>query len=201
MLFKRNNVADMEGWGRMDASAYTGQFLTLLIIAMALGFDAFSLGLGIGLKGIRLRDVLKLGVVIGLFHIIMPIGGILTGQLVSGLLGDVATTAAGVLLVLLGGHMIYSSLRGEEVQSFNHRSTAGLLVLALSVSVDAFSVGVTLGMFSANMWLTILLFGFFGGLMSMLGLLLGRKVSGNLGEYGEACGGAILLVFGFIFIF
>ncbi|WP_367903478.1 manganese efflux pump MntP family protein [Paenibacillus sp. PL2-23] len=191
----------MEGWGRMDASAYTGQFLTLLIIAMALGFDAFSLGLGIGLKGIRLRDVLKLGVVIGLFHIIMPIGGILTGQLVSGLLGDVATTAAGVLLVLLGGHMIYSSLRGEEVQSFNHRSTAGLLVLALSVSVDAFSVGVTLGMFSANMWLTILLFGFFGGLMSMLGLLLGRKVSGNLGEYGEACGGAILLVFGFIFIF
>lgn len=184
----------------MDAHTYAGQFLTLLIIAMALGFDAFSLGLGIGLKGIRLLDVLKLGIVIGLFHILMPIGGILTGQLVSGLLGNVATTAAGILLVLLGGHMIYSSIRGEEVQSFDHRSSIGLLVLALSVSVDAFSVGVTLGMFSADLWLTILLFGVFGGLMSMLGLLLGRKVSGNLGEYGEACGGAILLVFGIIFI-
>jgi putative Mn2+ efflux pump MntP len=185
----------------MDASANAGQFLTLLIIAMALGFDAFSLGLGIGLKGVRLLDILKLGIVIGLFHIIMPIGGLLTGQLVSGLLGDVATSAAGVLLVLLGGHMIYSSIRGEEVQSFNHRSALGLLVLAISVSIDAFSVGVTLGMFSADMWLTILLFGLFGGLMSMLGLLLGRRVSGNLGEYGEACGGAILLVFGVMFIF
>lgn len=184
----------------MDASAYAGQFLTLLIIAMALGFDAFSLGLGIGLKGIRLLDILKLGIIIALFHMIMPVGGILTGQLVSGLLGNVATIAAGVLLMLLGGHMIYSSVRGEEVQSFNHRSPIGLLVLAMSVSVDAFSVGVTLGMFSADMWLTILLFGLFGGLMSMLGLLLGRKVSGKLGEYGEACGGAILLVFGLLFI-
>lgn len=184
----------------MDASAYAGQFLTLLIIAMALGFDAFSLGLGIGLKGIRLLDILKLGVIIALFHMIMPVGGILMGQLVSGLLGSVATIAAGVLLMLLGSHMIYSSIRGEDVRSFNHRSSLGLLVLAMSVSVDAFSVGVTLGMFSANMWLTILLFGLFGGLMSMLGLLLGRKVSSNLGEYGEACGGAILLVFGFLFI-
>ncbi|MFF2889904.1 manganese efflux pump MntP family protein [Paenibacillus sp. NPDC057967] len=184
----------------MDVSAYMGQFLTLLIIAVALGFDAFSLGLGIGLKGIRLLDIVKLGAVIGLFHILMPIGGLLTGQFVSGLLGSVATTAAGILLLLLGGHMIYSSIRGEGVPTFNHRSSLGLLVLALSVSVDAFSVGVTLGMFSADLWLTILLFGFFGGMMSMLGLLLGRKVSSKLGEYGEACGGAILLVFGLLFI-
>ncbi|MFD0590577.1 manganese efflux pump MntP family protein [Paenibacillus sp. GCM10027627] len=185
----------------MDASAYAGQFITLLIIAMALGFDAFSLGLGIGLKGIRLKDILKLGLTIGAFHIVMPVGGMLTGQLVSGLLGNVATTAAGVLLVLLGGHMIYSSFKGEDAGAFDYRSSIGLFVLALSVSIDAFSVGVTMGMFSADLWLTILLFGFFGGVMSMLGLLLGRKVSGKLGEYGEACGGAILLVFGVVFIF
>lgn len=183
-----------------DAHAFIGQALTLLFIAIALGFDAFSLGLGIGLKGIRLRDIAKLGVVIGLFHVLMPIGGVLTGQMVSGLLGQLATSAAGVLLVLLGAHMMYSSFRGEEVRSIDHRSLWGLLVLALSVSIDAFSVGITLGVFSANLWLTITLFGLFGGIMSMLGLLLGRKVSGNLGEYGEACGGAILFVFGILFI-
>lgn len=183
-----------------EANLYFGQVLTLLCIAAALGFDAFSLGLGIGLKGIRLRDILKLGFVIGLFHVLMPIGGLLTGQIVSGLLGHVASTAAGVLLILLGGHMIYSSLKGDEVRSFDHRSLWGLLVLALSVSIDAFSVGITLGMFSADLWLTIMLFGLLGGLMSMLGLFLGKKVSGNLGEYGEAFGGAILLVFGVLFV-
>ncbi|WP_223829517.1 manganese efflux pump MntP [Paenibacillus arenilitoris] len=185
----------------IDAPLHAGQLLTLLIIALALGLDAFSLGLGIGLKGIRLPDVLKLGAVIALFHVLMPLAGMFAGHYVSGLLGDVASTAAGILLVLLGGHMIYSSLRGEAVQSFDHRSLWGLLVLAISVSVDSFSVGITLGMFAANIWATILLFGLFGGLLSIMGLLLGRKVSGNLGEYGEACGGAILLVFGVLFIF
>ncbi|MHA7967078.1 manganese efflux pump MntP [Paenibacillus sp. CAU 1782] len=184
-----------------DAHAFIGQALTLLFIALALGFDAFSLGLGIGLKGIRLRDIAKLGFVIGLFHVLMPLGGVWTGQLVSGLLGKLATSAAGVLLVLLGLHMMYSSFRGEEVRSLDHRSLWGLLVLAFSVSVDAFSVGITLGVFSANLWLTIAMFGLLGGLMSMLGLLLGRKVSGNMGEYGEACGGAILFIFGILFIF
>ncbi|OBR63627.1 hypothetical protein A7K91_06695 [Paenibacillus oryzae] len=193
----------MRTWGRdgvWDAHAIIGQALTLLFIALALGFDAFSLGLGIGLKGIRLRDIAKMGFVIGLFHVLMPLGGVWTGHLVSGLLGKMATTAAGVLLVLLGVHMMYSSFRGEEVRSLDHRSLWGLLVLAFSVSVDAFSVGITLGVFSANLWLTVALFGILGGLMSMLGLLLGRKVSGNLGEYGEACGGAILFIFGILFI-
>uniref|UniRef100_UPI00267891C3 manganese efflux pump MntP n=1 Tax=Paenibacillus sp. FSL H8-0548 TaxID=1920422 RepID=UPI00267891C3 len=185
----------------VDAHMQAGQFLTLLIIALALGLDAFSLGLGIGLKGIRLLDVLKLGVVIALFHVFMPLAGIYTGQYVGSLLGEVATTAAGILLVLLGGHMIYSSLRGEEVKSFDHQSLWGLLVLSLSVSIDSFSVGITLGMFSANMWVTVLLIGLLGGLMSVLGLLLGRKVSGNLGEYGEAIGGGVLFVFGILFIF
>ncbi|GBG07072.1 hypothetical protein B1748_21040 [Paenibacillus sp. MY03] len=187
--------------GLGDANLFAGQVLTLLCIAAALGFDAFSLGLGIGLKGIRVRDILKLGFVIGLFHVLMPIGGLMTGHLVSDMLGQVASTAAGVLLILLGCHMMYSSFKGEEVRSFDHRTAWGLLVLAFSVSIDAFSVGITLGMFSADLWLTITLFGLIGGLMSMLGLLLGRKVGGNLGEYGEALGGAILLVFGALFVF
>ncbi|MFF2481268.1 manganese efflux pump MntP family protein [Paenibacillus sp. NPDC058071] len=169
-------------------------------MAAALGMDAFSLGIGIGLRGIRLLHILKLSSIIALFHVLMPLAGIFAGQFVSGLLGHVATTAAGVLLVLLGGHMIYSSFKGGVVQGFDYRSSWGTLLFALSVSIDSFSVGVTLGMFSADLLLTVVLFGIAGGLMSILGLLLGRKVSRNLGEYGEALGGAILFVFGILFI-
>ncbi|WP_274654328.1 manganese efflux pump MntP family protein [Paenibacillus humicola] len=179
----------------------TGQLLTLLIMALALGMDAFSLGIGIGMRGIRLRDVLKLSTMIGLFHIIMPLAGIVAGQYVSTLLGGVATTVAGGLLLLLGGHMVYSSLRGDAVLSINHRTAWGMLLFALSVSIDSFSVGISLGVFAANVLLTVLLFGLFGGAMSILGLLLGRRVSSSLGEYGEACGGVILLTFGLLFLF
>lgn len=183
-----------------DLHVQAGQFFALLIIALALGFDAFSLGLGIGLRGIRLRDVLKLSSCVAIFHVIMPLAGIWMGQLVSGMLGQAATIGAGVLLILLGGHMIYSAIRGESAESIQYRGTMGLILIALSVSIDSFSVGITLGVFAAQIVVTLLLFGAAGGLMSVLGLLLGRKVSATLGGYGEACGGAILFIFGILFI-
>jgi putative Mn2+ efflux pump MntP len=183
-----------------DVSAETGQMITILVMAVALGMDAFSLGIGIGLKGVRIRDVLKLSSIIAVFHVLMPLGGMITGQYVSGLLGGIATSAAGALLLLLGGNMVYSSLRGEAVDSIDHRTVWGMLVFSFSVSIDSFSVGVSLGMFSAHLLLTVLMFGFFGGLMSVMGLLLGRKASSSMGGYGEALGGVILFAFGLLFL-
>ncbi|MFC5469599.1 manganese efflux pump MntP family protein [Cohnella suwonensis] len=183
-----------------DGGAATGQLLTITVMAVALGMDAFSLGIGIGLKGIRLRDIAKLSALIALFHVLMPLGGMMTGQYVSGLLGGIATAAAGALLLLLGGHMLYSSIRGESVDSFDHRTAWGMLVFSFSVSIDSFSVGVSLGMFASHVWMTVSLFGLFGGAMSVLGLMLGRKASRSLGGYGEALGGVILFAFGLLFL-
>ncbi|WP_025684755.1 manganese efflux pump MntP family protein [Paenibacillus maysiensis] len=185
----------------LEASAHVGQIVTILVMAVALGMDALSLGVGIGMKGIRLRDVLRISTVIGFFHILMPLLGMFTGHYMSSLLGYVTTYFAGGLLILLGGHMVYNSFKGDGVQVLDHRSPLGLLLFSLGVSVDSFSVGVSLGMFQSDLVLTVLTFGFCGGAMAMLGLLLGRKVSRNLGDYGEAVGGAILLAFGFMFMF
>lgn len=183
-----------------EMSATAGYMLAVLLMAAALGMDAFSLGIGIGLKGVRLLDVLKLSTVIALFHILMPLAGMVTGQYVSSLLGGVATSAAGALLLLLGGHMMYSALRGDQTASIDHRTGWGLLIFSLSVSIDSFSVGVSLGMFAGHLLFTVLMFGLFGGLMSVLGLLLGRKVGRSLGGYGEAFGGVILFAFGLLFL-
>jgi putative Mn2+ efflux pump MntP len=187
----------------LEAGMGTGQLLTLLIMAIALGMDAFSLGVGIGMKGIQLRRIALLSTIIALFHMLMPLMGMFAGRYVSGLLGDVATHAAGVLLLLLGGHMVYNSFRGggESAQSFNQSSFWGMLLFAFSVSIDSFSVGVSLGMFALDVMLTVLMFGLAGGVMSVLGLMLGRSAGRSLGDYGEACGGVILLTFGLLFVF
>lgn len=178
-----------------------GQFITILIMAFALGLDALSLGIGIGMKGIRRLDIFKLSMVIAVFHMIMPLIGMFMGSYVSSLLGGVATKAGGILLVLLGIHMVYSSIKGEQVHSINHKSFLGMLLFALSVSIDSFSVGVSLGMFAGDRALTVILFGTVGGMMSIVGLMLGRKAGHWVGEYGEAVGGVILLAFGARFLF
>jgi manganese efflux pump family protein len=192
----------MRTWGERELAAYSaeiGQLFTIMIMAMALGMDAFSLGIGIGLKGIRLRDILKISTLVGLFHILMPLLGMFMGQFVSSLLGDVAQMAGGGLLIALGAHMIYSSLQGEEVRSFDHRTLWGLFVFAISVSIDSMSVGVSLGILASDLVLTILMFGAAGGLLSVLGLLVGRRAGGWVGDFGETIGGFILLVFGIRF--
>jgi putative Mn2+ efflux pump MntP len=177
-----------------------GQFIAILIMAVALGLDALSLGIGIGMKGIRKLDILKLSFIVAVFHMIMPLIGMFMGSYVSTLLGHVATKAGGILLILLGLHMVYSSLRGEEIPSIDHRTLAGMMLFALSVSIDSFSVGVSLGMFAGDMALTVLMFGTLGWIMSITGLMLGRNMGRWIGEYGEAIGGIILLAFGVNFL-
>jgi putative Mn2+ efflux pump MntP len=189
-----------EGEGLAEVTEHLGQTVTILLIAVALGMDAFSLCLGIGMKGIRLLHAAKISIAIAVFHMVMPLIGLFMGQYMSTLLGDVAVMIGGGLLFLLGGHMIYSSLRGEDVPSIDTGSLVGLLAFAFSVSVDSLSVGVSLGMFASDLILTMILFGMLGGLMSVIGLLIGRRVGQMVGDYGEALGGAVLLMFGIIFL-
>ncbi|WP_274362439.1 manganese efflux pump MntP family protein [Paenibacillus thermotolerans] len=184
-----------------EITEHLGQTLTILLIAIALGMDAFSLSLGIGMRGIRLRDVAKISAAIALFHVLMPLVGFFTGKYMSTLLGDLAVAIGGGLLMALGAHMIYSSLRGEAVRSINHGSFFGVLAFALSCSVDSLSVGVSLGMFSTDLILSVMMFGLLGGFMSAVGLMVGRRVGAMIGEYGEALGGAVLLAFGLLFLF
>jgi manganese efflux pump family protein len=72
----------------------------------------------------------------------------------------------------------------------------GLLLFALSVSLDSFSVGLTLGIYGAKTIMVLLCFGIAATVQTWAGLLLGRKVQGWLGTYSEALGGTILLGFG-----
>lgn len=188
--------------GMAGVYAGWGQIVTIAIMAIALGMDAFSLGVGIGMKGIRLLHVLQLSLLIAFFHVLMPLLGLFTGSYVGHLLGQVTTYAAGGLLLLLGGHMVFNSFRRDDSsRTIDHGTFWGMLLISLSVSVDSFSVGVSLGMFVNSIVLTVLAFGLCGGIMSITGLLLGRRVSRGLGDYGEALGGAILLAFGLLFIF
>ncbi|KJB89687.1 membrane protein [Paenibacillus sp. E194] len=183
-----------------ETAAPIGQWITILLMAAALGSDAFSLCLGIGMRGVRRRDAVRISGVIALFHVLMPLAGVATGMYMSMLLGEVTTWAAGGLLIMLGGHMIYSSLKGESSQMINTSTVWGMLLFALSVSVDSFSVGISLGMFGSDLLMTIISFGLFGGAMSIFGLLLGHHAGKHFGEYGEAAGGAILLTFGVLFL-
>ena len=103
-------------------------------------------------------------------------------------------------MLILGVQMIWSSLR-KESESLITPVGFGLLLFALSVSLDSFSVGLTLGIYGARTLLVLICFGAGAMLLSWLGLIIGRRVQGLLGQYSEVLGGAILLFFRFRLLF
>lgn len=181
-------------------SAMIGEILTLALMAFALGMDAFSVGLGMGMYKLRLRQIAKIGITIGLFHVWMPLLGMIAGRFLSNTFGAIAGYVGGGLLLLLGVQMIWSSFREEE-DSLITPVGIGLLIFALSVSLDSFSVGLSLGIYGAKTFLVLVFFGAGATILTWAGLLTGRKVQSWIGSYSEALGGAILLAFGVKLLF
>jgi manganese efflux pump family protein len=176
-------------------TAVAGELLTLILMAFALGMDAFSVGLGMGMFNLRLRQILKIGITIGIFHVWMPLVGMIAGKFLSNQFGTIATYIGGGLLLVLGVQMIWSSFKKED-SSVITPVGFGLMVFAFSVSLDSFSVGLTLGIYQAKTVLVLMCFGVAATILTWCGLLVGRKVQNFIGPYSEALGGSILLAFG-----
>lgn len=178
-----------------------GQVLTLSMIALALGMDAFSMGIGLGMRRLSVRQMAWLSLSVGLFHVLMPLVGMGLGHVLSSVIKEIAVMFGGGMLCLLGLNMLYQVIKGSDTKKIQIQSAAETLVLSLSVSMDSLSAGLSLGLFETDVILAVFLFGAAGLIMAGVGLLLGRFVGGWIGCYGEMLGGFILLCLGGKFLF
>lgn len=172
--------------------------ITLIILAVALGTDAFSLCVGIGLAGVNRRQMLIISITVLVFHIFMPLTGWVVGEYAGSRLGRAASVIGSVLLVYLGLKMIWATLRGSreteiKIIKFN---AWGLVLLGASVSLDALSVGFTLGARQVNLLLTAGTIGLVAGAMTASGLIFGRFMGRWVGERAQLLGGVILVGIG-----
>ncbi|MEG6522844.1 manganese efflux pump MntP [Desulfotomaculum sp. 1211_IL3151] len=168
--------------------------ITLLALAVALGTDAFSLCIGIGLAGINRRQIAMISVTVLAFHVFMPLLGWFAGGYLGSKVGQAASIAGALLLIYLGGKMIWDTVKpgdGSEPR-FTITNTKGLLLLSASVSMDALSVGFTLGTQQVSLLLASGVIGLVAGIMTFAGLTLGKYVGDWLGERAELLGGLIL---------
>ncbi|CAM4068606.1 manganese efflux pump MntP family protein [Bacillus manliponensis] len=184
----------------MSIEHIISELLPLFIMAFALGLDAFSVSLGMGMVALRLRQIIYIGITIGVFHMIMPFLGMMLGRFLSDQFGHFASILGGILLMGLGFYIIYSTML-EEGEKRDAPEGASLFLFAFSVSIDSFSVGLSLGIYGAKTFITIMLFGFVSMLLTWCGLLIGRHVKQALGTYGEIIGGTILVGFGMKLLF
>ena len=171
-------------------------FLTI-VVAVGLSMDAFSLSLLYGTLGMSNREKFYLSLVTGVFHFFMPMLGLLFGNFLFRFISVDFEIMVTVILSFIGVQMILSSFKDEDVSLL---SFSGYFLFALAVSIDSFSVGITLSG-TSNIILSSFIFSIMSFTFTFLGLFLGGRVFRLFGKISTIIGGFLLILVGLSYLF
>ncbi|MCK8602542.1 manganese efflux pump MntP [Desulfoferrobacter suflitae] len=168
------------------------------LVAVALGCDAFAVGLGVGTRFCAPRQVFRLSFHFGLFQFLMPLVGWFFGQNLVGVARQWAPWIAFALLFFIGAKMSYESLRPELSEQTAHcpDPTRGfsLVMLSVATSIDALGVGFSLGILGESLLVTATWIGVTACAMTWAAMKLGNQLTQKFGRSMGVVGGIILMV-------
>lgn len=179
-------------------------FAQSALLGLGLATDAFSVSLANGLHepNMKKRKTCLIAGTFGLFQFAMPmIGWILVHTVVEQFKAfeKAIPYIALVLLCFIGGKMIYDGIKNGAEDDTKEVKTGilGLLIQGVATSIDALSVGFTIGEYDVFMALTasaVIAAVTFG--VCVAGVFIGRKFGLKFREKATIAGGIILVVIG-----
>lgn len=167
-------------------------------LAVALGCDAFAVGLGVGARWHGSRQIFRLAFHFGLFQFFMPLLGWPLGRGALDLAKNWAPWLACLVLVFLGGRMMKEGFGGDSQNNAKRDPTKGvsLVALSLATSIDALGAGFSLGLVGGAVFWPAVVIGLTAGAMTLLAMSLARSLSRRLGRIMDLAGGVILMAIG-----
>lgn len=171
----------------------------IIIIAISLSMDAFSLSLAYGTLNICKGNRRQLTFIVGAYHFFMPLLGMLVGNTLLYIIPLGTDLLVFCVLCFIGVQMIFES-RSEQ-KEMKMMSFRELLLFGLAVSLDSFSVGIGFSVITHHYLLGALLFSFMSAFFTYLGLELGHRINTRIGSVSTLIGGIVLIVIGIMYLF
>lgn len=176
------------------------EIITFFLIAISLSFDTFAVSVSSGLlrKEITFSNALKIAICLAFFQTLMPLIGWFAGAKIKEYVTFIDHWIAFILLLLIGLKMIYESLKKEEekVETVNPLSPLYLITISIATSIDALVIGLTFGFINTPIIMPLAIIGSITFLVSMLGILFGKKAGARAGKKMEILGALILIGIG-----
>jgi manganese efflux pump family protein len=173
--------------------------ITIFILAVGLGIDAFSVAIGIGATNDKKSwaPVLRLAAAFGLFQFAMPIAGWLAGLTVVEIISSFDHWIAFGLLALVGGKMIWEGFEKEGNEEKNDQTRGWpLLMLSIATSIDALAVGFSFSVLKTPILLPAVIIGVICFMMTVTGMIFGKVLAKIFGKKVEIFGGLVLIAIG-----
>jgi len=172
-------------------------FLEIILLALVLASDAFAISISAGSTGATTepRAMLRLSFHFGLFQFLMPILGWLAGLSIERYIQSFDHWIAFGLLLWVAVHMIRSAQTGNE-RAVQQDPSRGMMLVILSVatSLDALAIGLSLALLQVSIWYPAVVIGIVTGVVSFIGILLGRQFSKKVGRRATVAGGVLLIL-------
>ena len=173
--------------------------ITITLLAVGLGVDAFSVAIGIGATNDKKSwaPVLRLAFAFGLFQFVMPIIGWLAGLTVVEIISSFDHRIAFGLLALVGGKMIWEGFEKESDKEREDQTRGWpLLMLSIATSIDALAVGFSFSILKNQILLPSVIIGIVCFLMTVTGMIFGKVLAKLFGKKVEIFGGLVLIAIG-----
>ena len=170
-------------------------FFGLLTAALGLSADAFTVALckGLGLRRYDPRFALTVAAFFGSFQALMPVVGWLLGSLLDPFIFTLERPAACLLLLIVGGKMIFDALSNDTTVTLSPvPDYRELTMLAAATSIDALAVGMTFAFIGVSVIPAAALIGTVTFLLSLLGVYAGFRIGGRFDGRLSALGGIVL---------
>ena len=170
----------------------------LVITAVSLSMDAFSLSLLYGTLGMSNKDKIILSIIVGFFHFIMPLLGRFFGMFIFNYIDVSSDLIVCIILSFIGVQMFFSSF--SEKSDIHLMKFSEYFLFSFAVSIDSFSVGITFTNMNYNAILSSSIFALFSAFFTLFGLLVGNKIEKLTGKISTLIGGIILIIVGVSFV-
>lgn len=175
-------------------------FIEILLLSLSLSVDTLvvSMSGSVSLGRMSPSKVLKVSLAFGIMQAGLIFAGWLLGASVASFVHQAAHIIGFVILLYIGGSMIWSAVRKSD-ENVCLNGMRHLLLAAFATSVDAFAVGVSLAMtgmeFSPAISLTVAVFAM-TVLAAVFGVVCGSLVGCRFGTPARVAGGLVLIAIG-----
>ena len=171
------------------------KILSIILIAVSLSMDTFSLALSVGTSLTKRKDILFLSSLVGVFHFFMPLLGNAFGNEIKQIFNINTNLLLFYLFMFIAIEMVIDLFSKSE-KSFS-LSLWQAILFAFSVSLDSFTIGIGLKSITNNIIFASFIFMIISGFFTYLGLKIGVYSFKKMGEISKIIGIIIILFLAF----
>ena len=166
------------------------EITTIILIALSLSVDAFSLALAYSLIN-KEQKYFYISLLVGLFHFFMPLLGQNIGKIFINKIPINPNIIISIIFFLILIEMLKSLKEKKEAFEFN---LINGILFAFFVSLDSFSIGIGIKLITNKIITSCIIFSIFSFILTYTGFIIGNYFSKKIGEISKIFG-ILLLTF------